>query len=362
MSKKFILIGAKPPSGKVSNPGGQLTASIGLIDFIESMGYKIKVLDTTQSSFPVPSLKVRLTKGLNRLKDLYYLLKKEKFAGVIIFSSSGFSFYERIIQSLLCRFFSTPDVFFIRSGHFITSVRSSLISRFLAKILLKLPCKIGIQGASWASFYQELGIDKSRTLLVRNWLQHDFPVAMTHKNQPKDPIKFVFVGWLVKEKGVPQLLNAVKLLKSRYSFELHLVGGGTLEHFCEDFIIREKLQEMIFIHGWQDKKDVIDIVSKSDVFILPSEAEGFPNALLESIALGLPAICTNVGGVSDSLLNGQNGILLESNDSNAISDAMSIYLDSPYLISQHSKKSLEIYIKNHDRRHNCEILLSQFSK
>jgi len=362
MSKKFVLIGAKPPNGKVSNPGGQLTASIGLVDFIESMGHEIDVIDTTQSSFPVPPLKERLAKGLNRSKRLYCLLKIEKISGVIIFSSSGFSFYERIVQSLMCRFFKVPDVFFVRSGHFMTSVNNSTTNRLLAKLLLRIPYKLGVQGNAWRIFYRSLGVKKNKTVLVRNWLQQDFPVATTFKEYKNKPIKFVFVGWLVKEKGIPQLLAATKRLSKEYNFELHLIGGGTLEGFCENFVEKENLDEIVHLHGWLDKLQVIENVSDSDVFILPSAAEGFPNALLESMALGLPAICTNVGGVSDSLLHNENGFLLESNSSDLVYNAMKSYLDNPELIYQHSQKSLDIYNENHDRTQNCKVLLDQFIK
>jgi len=361
MTQKYILIGAKPPKNKLANLGGQLTASIGLVDYMESVGFDIEVIDTSQSSFPVPLFKERLIKGLNRTKQLFNLLKTEKIDGVIIFSSSGFSFYERIFQSLICRFFKVADIFFVRSGHFMTTTSSSTFKRLIAKVLLKIPRRIGVQGSAWIPFYQSLGVNREKCILIRNWLQCGFPVAEKARSYNKTrAISFVFVGWLVKEKGIVQLLNAFTSLQEKYNVKLHLVGGGVLEKFCFDFQKNNCLEDKLYLHGWCEKGKVIELVNKCDIFVLPSEAEGFPNALLEAVALGLPTICTNVGGVSDTLLNNSNGFLLESNESDLIYEAMQKYLENPSLILDHSKAALKIYQINHNRVQNCGVLLDQF--
>jgi glycosyltransferase involved in cell wall biosynthesis len=362
MTKKFILIGAKPQKEKAPNPGGQLTASIGIIDYLGSLGHEVEVIDTTQSSFPIPPIKERLFRGLSRVKQLFDLLRHQEVSGVIIFSSNGFSFYERIFQSLICRLFRAPDIFFIRSGHFINSLNRSIYKRFIARILLKIPKNIGAQGKNWVYFYEFLGVDKNKVHIVRNWLSPNFPITKKTKEcKLGNIVSFIYVGWLTKEKGVPQLLDAVKKLKNKYKFELHLVGGGTLESFCHDFKNHD-LDSILHIYGWQDKHDVIRMLNRAHVFILPSEAEGFPNALLEAISLGLPAICTDVGGVSDGLLDNHNGFLLESNESSKIYDAMKKYLDSPALINKHSESSMKIYHKYFDREKNCKVLLNIFTE
>ena len=135
MVSKFILVGAKPQSEKTSNPGGQLTASLGLVEYAQAIGYDLEVIDTTQSSFPVPPLKTRLNRGIARVKQLYTLLRNGNVKGVIIFSSSGASFYERIVLSLICQLFRVPDIFFIRSGHFYNAVE---LLRLLIKLFLIL--------------------------------------------------------------------------------------------------------------------------------------------------------------------------------------------------------------------------------
>lgn len=361
MTEKFILIGAKPPEKLVPNPGGQLTASLGLIEYAESIGYEISVIDTTQSSFPVPPLKKRVFRGLARVWQLWKELRCKDVCGVIIFSSSGFSFYERIVLSAICRIYAVPDVFFVRSGHFYNEIKKSALKRGVAKLLLKIPHVIGAQGKNWVEFYDALGVHEARVVIVRNWLSADHPECNGLVSCDSNSlVKFVFVGWLVKEKGVRQLLEAARALWKHHKFTLQIIGGGTLTAYCREFVESNALQDCIVIHGWQEKDFIIKTLKKSHVFVLPSEAEGFPNALLEAMALGLPSICTQVGGVPDSLRNEVNGYLLKDNSISSIYSAMKSYIDEPVLIQEHSVNAVKIYNKLHNRNKNCQTLFNQF--
>ena len=357
MNKKFILVGAKPSEKPSPNPGGQLTASLGLIEYAKSKGYEVNVIDTTQSSFPVPPIKQRIFRGWGRVKLLWSMLRMGGVSGVIIFSSSGFSFYERIFLSGICRILHVPDLFFIRSGHFYNQINSSFFKRSITKILIKVPGIIGAQGHDWVKFYKSIGVNEKRIVLVRNWVSKKIKINKKPIScDSGDVIKFVFVGWLVKEKGVRELLDAALSLSKKHKFVLQIIGGGTLENYCRDFVELNQLHNYILINGWQKHDVVLNTLKSSHVFILPSEAEGFPNALLESMALGLPGICTRVGGVSDSLVNGINGFLLESNRIGEVTNAMNSYLDNPELINQHSIQTIRIFKELHNREENCQLI------
>lgn len=360
--KRFVLVGADPEAGNVKHPGGQLTASEGLIRYCREYGFAIDVIDTSQSSFPLPSLRFRLKKGLVRLKRLNSMLSTENYDGVIIFSSSGFSFYERILLAALCRLKTVKVMFFIRSGHFINSVNKSVVQRFLATWLLKVPSRIGAQGQPWVDFYRSLGISNNRLCIVRNWISFDFPIAQKPREiVPIAPVNFIFVGWLVEAKGIPQLLNAAEILKQKYQFTLTLIGGGTLTEFATEKA-NTTLAGYLKVLGWQERKKVQQLLTTADVFVLPSAAEGFPNALLEAMASGLPAICTDVGAISDSLRNNENGFLLSNNSADTIAQAMEAYLTQPELLIIHSRSTLEIFNQQHSWEANCSHLFDQFSE
>jgi len=360
--RKFILIGADPKSLKKDNPGGQATACAGIVSFLNSKGMSVEIIDTTQSSFPVPSKARRLARGLIRTFFLISKLVAYKYDGVIIFSSSGLSFYERIMQARICNFFNTTNVLCIRSGHFMTDVNHSVKYRRRAEKLLQIPSFIVGQGNAWLDFFSSLKVDKEKILTLRNWLQDDFPRAQETKNVPVKPLQFIFIGWLVESKGIVQLLEAARSLYNKdFTFQMKVVGGGDLYDFCRDFVEQNGMSEVVSICGWQDQTTVIDLLKSSDVFVLPSAAEGFPNAMLEAMSLSLPCIVTDVGSVADSLIDKYNGHLLKDNDPKTIEQALREILLNPELIPYYSKNALEIADKNHKAEVNCANLFRVFN-
>jgi glycosyltransferase involved in cell wall biosynthesis len=289
-------------------------------------------------------------------------LRSDSIKGVIIFANNGFSFYERITMSLLCRLFRVPSLFFIRDGNFKNALSSPSFSLPFVKILLKIPYYIGSQGTGWSQFYSSLEVDEKKIILVRNWMPFGYSVTKIKKEVNKDEsITFVYVGWLIKEKGINEILDAIASLSSLYTFKFIFVGGGDLEEMVSARIKDASLYSNVISMGWQEKIEVKKILDISHVFVLPSYAEGFPNSLLEAMSLGLPAICSDVGGISDSLHNDINGYLIPPRNTKSLELAMEKYLVNTELIGIHSQAALTIVAKNHDWEDNCKKLFETFN-
>ncbi len=358
---KFILIGADPNSLVKTNPGGQATACLGLVSFLNISNHSVEIIDTTQSSFPIPNLLTRVFKGVKRTIQLITKLSFSRYEGVIIFSSSGFSFYERIFQSMVCRVFNVTSVLCVRSGHFMNDVNRSEKYRKRVEWLLRFPKYLAVQGEPWYDFFKELGKPEDKILMFRNWLPESFPITEQPKGLENEVIRFIFVGWLVEEKGIKELLEATELLtKMGKQFNLEVVGGGHLDKYVDDFIKDKNLQSKATKRGWLSKDDIINTLQDGHVFILPSKAEGFPNAMLEAMSLGLPAIVSDVGAVRDSLKNNVNGVLLKHVDVESIVDAMLVYIENPSKVKEHSLNTIKIVKENHSANENCKSLLSVF--
>lgn len=138
-----------------------------------------------------------------------------------------------------------------------------------------------------------------------------------------DGIVFVFVGRLVGDKGVNELVVAFDKLNKEYdNVRLYLIGirEEKLDPIKEETskIIEKNLN--IFEFGHQS--DVRPYLAASDIFVLPSYREGFPNVVLEASSMGLPCIVSDVNGATDAIQDGVNGLIIPKRNSEALYHAM----------------------------------------
>jgi glycosyltransferase involved in cell wall biosynthesis len=131
-----------------------------------------------------------------------------------------------------------------------------------------------------------------------------------------------FTGRIVERKGIDVLINAFaqagNLLQS--SSTLIIIGTG----FDEDKLrnLASKLGITNNVRFLGHSREVVKYYQASDIFVLPSYAEGMPNSLLEAMACGLPVIASRIGGVVDVVEDGKSGILVEPGDVSGLASAM----------------------------------------
>ncbi len=123
----------------------------------------------------------------------------------------------------------------------------------------------------------------------------------------------VFVGSLSPVKGVRYLLEAMSIIKREIPVaRLLIVGDGTEKPILKTKAKSLNIENTVTFYGHVDNDEVPKYMAASDVFVLPSLSEGFPNVIAEAMAAGLPIICTKVGGLSEIVTEGKNGFLVES--------------------------------------------------
>jgi glycosyltransferase involved in cell wall biosynthesis len=154
------------------------------------------------------------------------------------------------------------------------------------------------------------GIDTSR-----------FPTAALPRSRR---LSVAFVGRLLKEKGVPELLQAFELLRER-GVDLSLSLIGDIDVHNPSSLTREDIDSAFSGGGleWHGLvADVRPFVAKADVVILPSHREGIPLALLEAAAMGRALIATDVPGCQDVVVHEKTGLLVPLGDVQALADAI----------------------------------------
>jgi len=134
----------------------------------------------------------------------------------------------------------------------------------------------------------------------------------TISNEKFEQLSLVFIGNIIKTKGIYELLNTVKImLKSGSDFHLHIVGKGSEIGNIKKLIIKNNLQQSITVHGVINHNHVVNLLQKCHALILPSYREGVPNVIMEAFACGVPVVATKVGGIPE-VVNDSNGVLINS--------------------------------------------------
>ncbi len=130
------------------------------------------------------------------------------------------------------------------------------------------------------------------------------------------------------QKDYPNLLAAARLLVDRgVPVRFLVVGQGPLDAEIRAEHSRLGLEATVTILG--ERHDAIRVMSACDGFVLASNNEGLPVALMEALAIGLPVVATDVGGVSEAIVNGVNGLLVPPRDPVALADAIGALATDP---------------------------------
>lgn len=142
----------------------------------------------------------------------------------------------------------------------------------------------------------------------------------------RDPARRIaFVGRLAEVKGVTVLLDAFASL-DRSDVELVLVGDGHLRSELEARAAELGVAERVRFTGYLSQAEVRGILADTDVFCLPSFAEGVPVVLMEALACGVPVVATRVAGVAELVEDGGSGILVHPGDPEPLARALQTVL------------------------------------
>ncbi len=142
----------------------------------------------------------------------------------------------------------------------------------------------------------------------------------THGTQAEAPLQALYVGRLRTRKAVCVLLQTLGLPAAK-NVELSVVGDGEQEHALLAQARSQNLEQVTFL-GRRTREQVAAHYQDADVFVLPSTYEGFPVAILEAMAAGLPIIATRVAGIPEAFIDGESGILVDPEDATGLANAL----------------------------------------
>lgn len=170
-----------------------------------------------------------------------------------------------------------------------------------------------------------------------------FSPAETPK-RPTTPVQLLFVGRVVRQKGLSYLLDALATIKAQgiVDWELRIVGDGPLRSRLEEQAVQTGIDDSVEFVGWLPFERIPAEIQSADIFVLPSIIEGMPLVLLQAMACGLPVLATEVSGTIDLVEPGKNGLLVPAQDAMALAEALTLLLADQSLRNQMGKRSREI--------------------
>ncbi len=166
-----------------------------------------------------------------------------------------------------------------------------------------------------------------RIHVVRCGVDDDSYTPVRHVGRGR---RLLFVGRLTELKGVTVLLEALQQVKKEQpDVELTIVGDGPDRDRFEAVACELDVADHVRFVGARSQAEVADQLADTDVFVLPSFAEGVPVTLMEALAAGVPVVATHVGGVAELVEHGINGYLVLPGDAVSLADALLALLDDP---------------------------------
>lgn len=166
---------------------------------------------------------------------------------------------------------------------------------------------------------------------------------------------------LVRPKNIEMLIDAGELLKkNKIPFQISIFGDGPLKSTLKERIVRQNLEREIILHGFVD--GIIDIIKALDVTVLCSIHEGLPMALLETMVLETPVICTNVGGMKEIIENEISGLIVGSNDVVGLANALLSLHNNMELRNKIVKNAKQTVLERFSTKNTTRELVTVYEK
>jgi glycosyltransferase involved in cell wall biosynthesis len=177
-----------------------------------------------------------------------------------------------------------------------------------------------------------------------------------------DTLNLLYVGSLEFSKG---LLNIFKFLKiadeNKLNVKMNLIGEWRYEEeksVIDDFLKKNDISNYFVEHGLKYDDSKWEIVKKCAILLHPTFWDGVPFSILEAMGTGLAIVSTNVGGIPDTVTNGENGILLKENSPEKIFDSINYYYNNRDLLKEISKNNIEKF----NNKFTKEVFLKNMEK
>ncbi|WP_066259023.1 glycosyltransferase [Neobacillus drentensis] len=222
------------------------------------------------------------------------------------------------------------------------------LNNLLGKIAIGAADKIIVVSHALLNTYSALYPNqKSKFIAIHNGVE----LAAMERRKAKPIFTISMVGTLIEGKRQDLAISAcAELLKQGLNVQLNIIGESPPWHndaykiSLHELVHHHQISHAVFFLGWLENP--WESLLASNVLILPSDTEGMPLSIIEAMALGLPTIATNVGGVPELIEDGQTGFIINKGSSPELAAKLKVLHNDPALcefLGQHARKRYEAH-------------------
>lgn len=223
-------------------------------------------------------------------------------------------------------------------------VKKDLIKYHITKKPLKIIANGNVNGIDLEYFQRTAEVEQ---------------VAQIYKKE--DVFTFCFIGRVVCDKGINELVSAFVRLQKKYA-NIRLIIVGPFEKKL-DPVSEETENQVLHNHSieFMDfQNDIRPFLVASDVFVLPSYREGFPNVVIQAGAMGLPSIVTDINGSNEIIKSGKNGVIIEPKNETALYQAMENFILHPEIVKAMAQNCRKMIADRFDQKIVWAALLDEY--
>jgi len=330
----LIFAALPPPVGGVASIVAMLYQGLGQRNDVFFMSPQIKGAGAvTKISRPL----------INFVKLIFSITRVNKGGRVLFFSSAGNSFFEKLAWSLLVIVMGRKPSLVMVDGNFprFWDKCHPILRKWSSKILCNPRLELGAQSEGWRDYYRSTFPFASIKVIGATVA----PAFFEHTRQEGAPLRnltILYVGWIIPEKGVLDLLDAMEVLHATHpEGRLRIVGPlfGKEEYWNRAAADRGVTAQVEYVGAISDRQKLMAEFDAASIFVFPSHFEGFPVALLEAITMGLACVGTAVGGIPDILDHGKAGIVVAPKAPIELANALKSLLDDHGLVAKLSEQA-----------------------
>jgi phosphatidylinositol alpha-1,6-mannosyltransferase len=342
----------------------------------------------------------------------YDMTKDNKFSFSVV-RTNGLR-QDREIDKLLFIFFRRPLIFFIRTFFIIIRIPdlrrfsfvicghiTTLLIGLFVKQVAKIPVGVVVHGKE--CFYKgilkelkyavakflinridfiflsnsfirnkliDMGIAQNKIVTIPFGVNFDEKVPVLQKKERKEKKEgkiILTVGRLVERKGHSYVIHALPDVLEKFpSVSYQIVGKGNMEHKLENLVREKGLEKYVEFYGEVD--NLTRFYRNCDIFVMPSrfvketgDVEGFGLVFLEANYFSKPVIAGRSGGISDAVIDGETGFLVDPENSQEIADTIIKLLDNPELARKLGEQGRKRVVEEFTWRKAAEIIEEKMS-